>query len=341
MVLPNVGKKKKGKGKSKKIRGPFNSKKNPFKPNPTPIFTTQPVKENEGGRIRPLPYNPKPRIPLKPKPTPIDRIVTIQPVNEKEYADREKEERIVTIQPVQEKEDNTLVITGDFKDGNGCIKGEEKYNIETKQCEKIEVEYRLYDFNQSQDIISEERTSMYDRQIDENLIDSELLVDDEVKILKKDRVRIDDEIKRIENRFQPNGRIRIDDEVKKIEDRAIIEDEIKNRRNNQKYDGSILDKTISEPVEKEIPVTVVTRPVNVPKIDVHGCSPNGNPPTFYCENSGKCENINSYNFKNNLCKKEDEEKYNENKEAYYFKVGILVVIVLIIIIGMVYFLNKN
>lgn len=239
----------------------------------------------------------------------------ILPILGKKKKEKSKieENKLINFKPTQsikEKENKALIITGNFKDVNGCIKGEEKYNIETKQCEKVKLDYRMYNFNKN--IISEELNTMNDRQIDEILIDSELPINDKTKILKKDSVK------------KCGERIRIEDEIKK---------------NNQEYDSLILEdnETISEQDEKEIPVTVVTKPINVPKIDIHGCSPNGNPPTFYCENSGKCENLNSYNFKNNLCKKEDEEKYKEN---YYFKIGILSIIVLIIIIGIVYFYQK-
>tara|TARA_B100000524_G_scaffold348427_1_gene252942 strand:+ start:1021 stop:1803 length:783 start_codon:yes stop_codon:yes gene_type:complete len=186
---------------------------------------------------------------------------------------------------------DTLLINGEYRDANGCIKGEEKYNIETKQCEKQKLDYRLYNLNQNTDIISEEKNFMDESQIDEKLVDSELIVDDELAM-----------------------------------------EEIDDKINNYKSD-------IINPSSPFIePDTVESK---VPKIDVHGCSPNGNPPTFYCENSGKCENKNSYNFKNNLCKKEDKEKYNDNKESYYFKITILIVVVLIAIIGMVYFLNQK
>ena len=126
----------------------------------------------------------------------------ILPILGKKKKEKSKieENKLINFKPTQsikEKENKALIITGNFKDVNGCIKGEEKYNIETKQCEKVKLDYRLYNFNKN--IISEELNTMNDRQIDEILIDSELPINDKKKILKKyivkkcaERIRIED-----------------------------------------------------------------------------------------------------------------------------------------------------
>ena len=204
-----------------------------------------------------------------------------------------------------ENKDNALLLDGEYRDDNGCIKGEEKYNIETKRCEKLE--FTINNLNQNTDIISEEKNFMDDSQIDEKLFESELKVEDELEI-----VDIDDNI----NNYQS----------------AVL------NRDSSLTEQETVESKVPETVESKVPETVESK---VPKIDIHGCSPNGNPPTFYCENSGKCENVNSHNFKNNLCRKENKQKYDDDKQNYYFKIAILIVVVLIIIIGMVYFLNKN
>ena len=213
------------------------------------------------------------------------------------------------------KRGDSLIVDGNFRDNNGCIKGQESYNIETKQCEKLQVEYRMNNLNQNTDIISEEKNFINDYQIDEKLIDSELNVNDELEI-----VDIDNNVNNYKSAvLNPDSSIKVPETVESKVPETV-------------------ESKVPETVESKVPETEESK---VTKTDVYNCNPNGNPPTFYCENSGKCENLNSYNFKNNLCGKENKEKYDDDKQNYYFKIAILIIVVLIIIIGMVYFLNKD
>ncbi len=165
----------------------------------------------------------------------------------------------------------------------------------------------MNNLNQNTDIISEEKNFINDYQIDEKLIDSELNVNDELEI-----VDIDNNVNNYKSAvLNPDSSFKVPETV---------------------------ESKVPETVESKVPETEESK---VTKTDVYNCNPNGNPPTFYCENSGKCENLNSYNFKNNLCGKENKEKYDDDKQNYYFKIAILIIVVLIIIIGMVYFLNKD